>query len=380
MKRRKILHIITLSELGGAQKVLYHLVAGLDPGEFEIEVACAPGGEMVRWLRQLPHVVPALEIPELKRNISPINDFKALYKLYKYIKQGHFDIVHCHSSKAGILGRLAAWLAGVGRIIFTVHGWGLNDYQSQPVQFIYTFLERLGSAVSTKVVCVSESDLAKGINLRIASPDKLTVIYNGLPDPAKQRGLLRRELNIRNEDLVIGTVARLAPQKNPLFLLQVAERIVTRQSGDSSQSRVFFVLIGDGPLKLSCVQYIKEKGLEKHVFLMGSREDAGKLIQDLDIFVLFSRWEGLPLTIIEAMQAELPVVASDVGGVGEMVVDGKTGLLVRGQVLDEAEKALLTIIDNRSQGRIMGQAGRERAMSLFSLDQMIRKYRELYLY
>jgi len=375
----KILQVITLSELGGAQKVVYHIVAGLPAEQFEVTVACAPGGELVNWLRVLPQGIHVVEIPEMKRNISPLNDFKALWKLYSLMKKNAFHIVHCHSSKAGILGRLAAWLAGVPKIYFTVHGWGINEYQSRPVRLFYEWAERLGGAVSTKVVCVSESDLAKGRSLRLAAGDKFCVIYNGLPESQKREGVLRGELDIKGEDIIIGTVARLAPQKDPLFLLELARRMITRPDRGPGEGQLYFVLIGDGPLRSECEEFIAGSGLNGRVFLLGAREEAAELVRDFDIFVLFSRWEGLPLTIIEAMQAGRPVVANAVGGVGELVVHQKTGYLINGLDLKAAEEALQDLISSRDNRLSMGELGRQRADNLFSINEMIKKYRELYL-
>lgn len=379
MVRVKLLLVITLSELGGAQKVVYHIAAGLPPEEFEITVACSPGGELVNWLRDLTQNIDIIEIPEFKRNISPLNDLKALWKLYSLMKKKGFDLVHCHSSKAGILGRLAAWLAGVPKIFFTVHGWGINEYQSWPVHFLYTWAERLAGAVSTKVICVSESDFLKGQNLRLVANGKLSVIYNGVPESQRKEGALRGELNIKREDIIIGTVARLAQQKDPLFLLELAERMVKHLSNDSGEVRLYFVLIGEGPLRAKCEKFVNSNGLSKRVFLLGAREDAAELVRDFDVFVLFSRWEGLPLTIIEAMLAGRPVVANAVGGVGELVVHQKTGYLINNLNVCEAEKALWDLISNGDNRISMGEAGRQRALDLFSMDKMINKYRELYL-
>ncbi len=374
----RVLFIITLSEMGGAQKVVYNLAAGLNPQEFDITVACAQGGELVDWLKSLEQRVKVIEISSLRREISPWHDLKAFWKLYWLIKKNKFDIVHCHSSKAGILGRLAAWLAGVPKIFFTAHGWVLNEYQHWSGRLCYTWIERLAGTVSTKVVCVSEYDLLKARNLKIAADDKLVVFYNGLPEPETQEGLLRNELGIKKNDLVIGTVARLAPQKDPLFLLKVAEGMICRQNCTGA-GRLYFVLIGDGPLRPECENFINSKGLSGRVFLLGTREEAAKLVQDFDIFVLFSRWEGLPLTIIEAMMASRPVVASAVGGVGELVVPGETGLLIEQLDVNEAEKALLHLIYDPGKRLAMGQAGRKRACRLFNINQMVDQYRELYL-
>ncbi|TEB04623.1 putative glycosyltransferase EpsD [Pelotomaculum schinkii] len=379
MKPVRILYIITLSEIGGAQKVVYHLAAGLEPGLFDIAVACAPGGELVGWLRGLPETIEVFELPELKRDISPLDDFKALWKLYSIIRKGNFDIVHCHSSKAGILGRLAARLAGVPAIYFTAHGWGLHAYQNWVARLFFIWAERLAGTVSTKVICVSEADLIKGKALKLAPAEKFTLIHNGLPEPDQNDGLLRGEFGFSKEDMVIGTVARLAPQKDPIFLLQVAERILSRQNSYAGQRQPFFVMIGDGPLRSSCKAYLTAKGIDKSVFLLGSREEAACLMRDFDVFVLFSRWEGLPLTIIEAMLGGCPVAATKVGGVSELVEDGKTGLLIDESDLAAAEAALMDLIANPPRRRAMGKAGRERALRLFSIDKMIQKYRDLYL-
>lgn len=379
LARIKVLQVITLSELGGAQKVVYHIAAGLPQELFEITVACAPGGELVNWLRKLPRDIQVFEIPEFKRNISPLNDFIVFWKLYLLMKKKDFQIVHCHSSKAGILGRLAAWLAGVPKIFFTVHGWGINEYQSWPSRFFYTWAERLAGVFSTKVVCVSQSDLSKGQSLRLVPKEKLGVIYNGLPVTKKQEGALRGELNLKKEDIIIGTVARLAPQKDPLFLLDIANQMITCFGDGPGKGSLYFVIIGDGPLRPQCEEFLKNKGLYGRIFLLGAREDAASLVQDFDVFALFSRWEGLPLTIIEAMLVGVPVVASDVGGVGELVVDGETGFLIEGLDPEAAERALVRLLADGDLRRRMGEAGRKRAREKFSLAEMLRRYRGLYL-
>ncbi len=378
MARIDILHIITLSEMGGAQKVLYHIVAGLDPGSFNISVACAPGGELVRWLRGLGYV-RVVEIAEMKREISPFNDLIALVKLYLLIKENRFRVVHCHSSKAGVLGRLAAWLAGVPKIIFTVHGWGVNKFQNPLPRFLYIGAEKLAGLLSTKVVCVSESDRVKGKNLKLAAEKKLEVIYNGLPMVVNKKGALRRELGIGEDHYVIGTVARLATQKDPLFLLEVANSMLSNTEKTTDGKKLCFVLIGDGPLRAECDKFIKKKGLEGKVFLLGTREEAAGLVSDFDVFVLFSRWEGLPLTIIEAMLAGRPVAANAVGGVSELVEHKKTGLLVDSLNLNEVVRVLREIVTDRARLVNLGEAGRTRALELFSAESMVKQYIRLYL-
>ena len=417
IKPLKILLVVTLSEMGGAQKVVYHIAAGLEPGLFDVTVACAPGGELVRWLRELaeagesawsgetgpsprPFPLRVVEIPELKREIAPVRDMLALWRLYRLIRRERFDVVHCHSSKAGLLGRLAAWLAGVTQVYFTAHGWGINEYQSRLFRFFFTLAERLAGAVSTRVVCVSLYDYNKALALKLARPGKLAVIYNGIPGPGEanastaavgsehpassgvkvgaavpaiKMGKLKKELGLAGSDRLAVTVMRLAPPKEPMLFLKVARRLVQPLPG------LFFAIIGDGPLRAGCEAYIRENGLAGRVFMTGSREDAAELLGGCDMFMHFSRWEGLPLTIIEAMQAGVPVVANRTGGVCELVADGETGFLIDDLDAREAGRACEALFASGELRRRCGEAGRLRARRLFSLEEMQRKYRDLYL-
>ncbi|MCL6479195.1 MAG: glycosyltransferase family 4 protein [Peptococcaceae bacterium] len=378
MSRKKVLLLVTLSEIGGAQKVVYHLAAGLDREKFDITVACAPGGELVEWVKDLPGV-KVVELACLRRDISPLQDALCLLRLYRLIKSGGYDIVHCHSSKAGVLGRLAARLAGVRQIYFTVHGWGIDNRQPLPVRWLYAMAERLAGAVSTGVVCVSDHDRKKGLTLRLAGEDKLAVIHNGMPDVSGLRRIpengLRKELGLKAGDVIIGTVMRLAPPKQPLFFLETAATLMER----ACHAGLYFVIVGDGPLRSRCEEYIAEHNLRGRAFLLGTREDSQVLVSGLDIFTLFSSHEGLPLTIIEAMLAGLPVVAGNVGGVGEMVVHGETGYLVNGADVEAAASCIEELVKNPHLRGKMGAAGRRRALEMFTLDRMISHYEELYL-
>lgn len=366
--------MITLSEVGGAQKVVYHLAAGLSREGFEVEVACAPGGELVEWLGALPCPVRVWEIPVMKREISPLNDMRCLWQLYRLIKKGGYDAVHCHSSKAGFLGRLAARLAGVREVYFTAHGWSVNEARGRAERLIYGWAERLAGALSSAVVCVSENDRRLGVKAGLTAGEKLTVIYNGLPECPARPGALRRELGIgpKGGDLLVGMVARLAHPKEPLFFLEAAKEVA------ALHPNAYFVLIGDGPLYRRCREFIENSGLNGRAFLTGARDTAAALMGDLDVFVLFSRWEGLPLTVIEAMQAGVPVVASAVGGVPEMVAEGKTGFLTGKLGVGEAAAAISRLLSDPVLRRQMGDAGRRLAREKFSYQKMLSAYRELY--
>ena len=375
MLRQKIMQLVTLSETGGAQKVVYFLAAGLDREKYEVTVACGPGGELVEWLEKLP-AVKVIELDCLKREISPFQDFLCFFKLYRLFKSGGYDIVHCHSSKAGILGRLAAHLAGVPKIFFTAHGWGIGGHQPFWLRLVYTLAERLAGRVSTRVACVSEYDRDKGLALKLVDAAKMAVIYNGVPDnaPSKvDRIAVRQELNLGAGSVVIGTVMRLSFQKQPLLFLEATRRLLAEDS-----ERYRFLIVGDGPLRSQCREFISQNKLEGQVILAGNREDVQRLLTGFDIFALFSAYEGLPLTIIEAMLAGVPVVAKNVGGVGEMVVHGETGYLVQGPDIGPAVEQIKELAGSEELRTKMGLAGRKRAKELFDLDVMIARYEKLY--
>jgi len=372
-EKAKTLQIITLSEWGGAQQVCYDLATRLHGDEFTVEVACAPEGPLVEKLKKSG--IKVHQINSLKRDFSPIQDLKCLFQLYSLIRRGKYQIVHCHSTKAGILGRIAAWLARVPRIYFTVHGWGFyNEQEYGWAQRILILAERLCARFSTKIICVSENDLKQGLARKIARAGKFTLIRNGVAmENLNRTGSLRREINATDEEVVFGMVARLHYPKDPILYLKAAKMVLESNGG------CHFVLIGDGSLYDECLEFVSKSGLESRVHVLGFRKDARFLYSDFDVFVLSSLFEGLPLTVIEAMFAGLPVVASNVGGIPELVSDGRNGFLtIPGSPEDLAQKMLLLAKDDYLR-RKMGGESSIIAKSQFALETMISQYRDLYL-
>ena len=369
-----VLHIITLSSWGGAQQVCHDIATNIDNRMYSTEVACAPGGELVERLREKGIVVH--EVNSLGRKISVLRDLRAVFELYRLIRRGGYSVVHCHSSKAGMAGRLAAWLAGTPQRYFTAHGWGFYNVQEYGyMRRLLILSEKLCARISTRVVCVSERVRQDGLKERIAKEGKFVVIRNGLaPDNAShaKRESLRSMIGASDSDTVFGMVARLAYPKDPLLFLGAAKRVREAYPGAK------FVLVGDGPLYAECEEFVRSEGLEGSVFLLGFRGDARELLAGLDAFVLCSRFEGLPVTIIEAMLGGLPVIASDVGGVGELVENRRNGLLIRPNNVDELTEAVIEIIKNPSDRVRMGRASYETAMADYTVAKMIEGYQNLY--
>lgn len=370
---KKILHIITLSQWGGAQRVCFDLVTNLPKDKFLVEVACGPGGILVEKLKKKG--IKIYEISSFRRDFSPLNDFKTLFSLYRLIKKNKYDIVHCHSTKAGFLGRMAAKLAGVKKIYFTVHGWGFYNIKEYGwAQWFLIFLEKLCAKFSTKIICVSEKVKEDGLKREIAQESKFLVIKNGISFKVKEeREKMRKRLNIKEDEVVVGMVGRLAYQKDPLLFLKVAIEV----QKEFPQTK--FILIGGGPLYQDCQNFIKENNLN-NILLLGEKKpgETRELLLAFDIFVLTSKFEGLPITIIEAMFAKLPIVASDVGGVRELVKNGENGFLIEPENIEDFKEKISYLIKNPSKRKEMGKENFNVAKENFNLEKMIRNYSQLY--
>jgi len=298
----------------------------------------------------------------LTNRLSPLGDLRALLSAVSLIRRLRPDLVATHSSKAGLVGRVAARLTRVPSV-FTAHGWAFAPGVPAIRRAIAAQAERRAAALCARVITVNESDRTLALRLRIAPPNKLKTIPYGIPDtPA------------RAEPATSGTttfvmVARFEPQKDHLALLRALGMV----RGDWRA-----ILVGDGPTRQEVQVEAGKAGLADRVQFTGARDDVAEILAGAHVFVLSSRWEGLPLTVLEAMRAGLPVVASDVGGVGEAVGTNQTGFLVplgdHGQ-LAEPLTALCANPDLRAR---LGRQGRRVYEARFQLDRMVAETAALY--
>ncbi|NPV26682.1 MAG: glycosyltransferase family 4 protein [Firmicutes bacterium] len=375
MTERKVLQVITLSEVGGAQKVVYEIAKGLCD-EFEMSVACSPGGELINWLTELYPKVKVYPIPRLRREIEPINDLAALMQLYRLMARERFDVVHCHSSKAGVLGRLAASMFRQAKVIYTVHGWGANAPGATTRQRAVAQIESAMSRLTDYMVYVCQADQVRARELGIVPRRSERVIYNGIQEFVPVRGKLRTELGLDEQETIIGTVSRLAPPKDVMMFLRVAKAVRDKMGAAPWPAR--FVVVGDGSMRREGEEFVNSTKLDNIVSFLGNRHDVNEIIGDFDIFALFSRWEGLPISILEAMMAGKPVVASNVGGIRELIVDGENGYLVDRHAPAQVADLLFTLVADPSRRMAMGTRGRDRAMTRFTVRRMLEEYASLY--
>jgi glycosyltransferase involved in cell wall biosynthesis len=352
---------VTLAEPGGAQTYVASLLPAL-AGRFDVAVAAHGPGPVREAARAAG--VRFVPLRHVRRAINPWRDVLGLVELVILLRRERPHILHASSSKAGVLGRLAAWLTGVPIRIFTVHGWAFSASHG-PIAGLYRWTERLVKAVTTVTVCVAEGERAAGLAAGACEERTTVVIHNGV-DP---RAAIPRQRGDTGPPRIV-TVGRFKAPKDPLTLVRALASLGAR----SFEA----VIVGDGPDRRAVEAEIERLGLVQAARLAGERDDVPELLAGADIFVLSSRSEGLPLSILEAMSAGLPVVASRVGGVPEVVLDGETGLLVPPgdpSSLAAAIERLLVDPDLRAR---LGTAGRARIEESFDLDRCRSAHVELY--
>jgi glycosyltransferase involved in cell wall biosynthesis len=345
-------------------------------GAYDVTIGCGAGGPLVARGRQSG--IRVVEIPSLVQPPRLFADLATVWRLVRWIRAEAFDIVHCHSTKAGLLGRIAARLAGAPAVAFTAHGWPSLSALPPLIRVAYQVAERFAGRLSDVVICVSEHDRRRALEMGAGTPGRLVVVRNGV-DPglwARPTGeRLEREDGGPSERPVHDgactavCVARLTVQKDPLTLLRAWKMV---RGGHR------LVLVGDGPLRAELEAFSDREGLSDRVAFLGARDDVPATLEAADLFVLASRWEGLPFAVLEAMFSGLPVVATRVGGIPEAVADGETGILVPpGDIRALAEAVERLAADPRLR-REMGAAGRRRAAACFTEARMLAESAEIY--
>jgi glycosyltransferase involved in cell wall biosynthesis len=374
-RRIAVTHILTRPELGGAQDNTLYTVTHLDRGRFEPSLITSPDGPLAADMAEIPDAAVTF-IPELAREIRPAADWRALRALIGVLRRQRPDIVHTHSSKAGILGRWAARRAGVRRVVHSVHGFPFHDHQSPVMRGLYASLERGAARLTDRFICVSRADIEKARRHRIFPPGRAVLIRSGvrLEEIRAGRGSgaeLRAELGIAPEEPLAGMVACLKPQKDPLSFVRIAAGVL------AALPAARFLLVGDGELRPRLEAEIKARRLGGRLILCGWRRDIPAVMDALDVLVLTSLHEGLPRVVPEAMAAGRPVVATAVDGTPEAVEDGVTGFLFTPG--DEAAAAgrIVALLADPGAARRMGAEG-ERRVDEFDIDTMVRLQEALY--
>jgi glycosyltransferase involved in cell wall biosynthesis len=358
--RPRLVFLVTLAETGGAQTYVASLLPALVE-TFDVAVAAHGDGP----LREASQSAGArfVSLRHVRRPVRPWRDLLGLLELLRLLRQEHPHLVHVNSAKAAVLGRLAAGLAGIPIRVYTVHGWAFLAHDGFAAA-AYRWIERALRPLTTVTVCVSEREREAGLAARVCREETTIVIRNGVTasalDAAKPRSARPR--------LVM--VGRLQAPKDPITLVR-ALALVRAVDFEA-------VLVGEGPERAAVEDEIGRLGAGSSVRLLGERTDVAELLATADVFVLSTRSEGLPLSVLEAMAAGLPVIASNVGGIPELVVHGVSGVLVPPGDPNALAEAIEGLVQNPSLAHELGDAGRRRVVENFDLEAVREAHLALY--
>ena len=358
-----LLYVLTRSDfIGGAQLHVRDLAAAMQQRGHRVHVLAGGEGPFVAMLRR--HEVPCTTVSTLVRPIRPRLDWRCVGELKRMILRLRPDLVHCHSSKAGIVGRVAAWRARVPSV-FTAHGWSFTAGAAPLQTFLYRWAETAGARLGDRIITVSRFDRRAALDGRVDAAERIETIWNGIEDVDESA---RADPGAEPPRMIM--VARFEPQKDHATLIGALRRL---RHLDWQLD-----LVGDGPERAAVEQAVERAGLAGRVHFLGARDDVPALLLRSQLFTLASLWEGLPLSILEAMRVGLPVVASDVGGVSEEVVHGETGLLAPRQDAAAFADRLAELIQHPQRRRQFGAAARDRFVREFRADRMLARTEALY--
>ena len=360
--KKKILHLQVMSLLSGVQNVMMLILKNLPKDEYDIYVASDGKGALVDEVKKCGFTYISLKY--IHRSLTPL-DFPAFIELYLIMKKYNFDIVHTHTAKQGFLGRIAAKMAKVPKIIHTHHGLPFHDFMPKPIFRFYEFTEILASRLADYVVFINNDQFRYCINKKLVPRNKARLIYNGYKatevKPQKP-----------NKNFTIGIIARFSKQKNPLKNIDIAIEVCKKKS------KIKFIFVGDGAYFKECKKKVVMVGLHNRIKLVGWQTNSDYWYSQFDAFMLFTLWEGMPLAILEAMNHSLPIVASNINGNKEMVEDGKSGYLVDLDKIDYLIELLSSLPDKADELKKFGKRSREILKEKFGIDKFVKSYLELY--
>ena len=365
----RILYVITLPDIGGAQTHLLEVACAMQKSGHDVQIVAGKYG----WLTEQLAIkgIEISVIDELVREISLKKDWATVYKIRNIIKKWRPDIVHCHSSKAGIVGRIAAFMEGVPSV-FTAHGWAFTEGVPFFKRVLYSVIENIMLNITSKCFCVSEYDRCLAKKWFLRDSHKIITVHNGIGDDGLQRDAIVRMLD-NGSILRLIMVGRFSKQKDHMLLIKSVYDINKKYPG-----QVHLSLVGDGDLFAAANQYVVANNLGDFIVLLGESTCVDSLLTQSDVFCLISNYEGLPISIIEAMRAGLPVIASDVGGNNELVVDGVNGYLVSRGDRKGLVQAIEKLIKDRTLITEFGKRSQEKFRMEFAFSAMMQKKESSY--
>jgi len=387
MSKTRVIHVITRFDKGGSAENTYLTAAGLDREAYEVQLVIGPSDESGMGPRERACVeenlarlrargVKILTLADLVRRVSPVNDLKALFALWKLFRKERPRIVHTHTSKAGILGRWAAWFAGVPVIVHTPHGHVFWGYFGPAKTRLFILLEKLSALVTDRLVMLTDQERLDHLRAGVAPEQMFITIHSGVDlgrfaTAQGERERVRASLGIPLGAFAVGTVGRLTAIKGPRVLIDAARAVINRHP------ETVFVFLGAGELLEELQGQAAALGIGANVRFAGWQPDVAGIMSAFDCFAFPSINEGMGKALVEAMALEKPVVASRIGGIIDLVSDGASGFLVPPADPQAMAERILFLMENPETGRRMAAKAAETAAA-YSSTAMVRKLEALY--
>lgn len=375
-KRTKILFVITKSNFGGAQKYVFDIATSLPADNFEVFVATGGTGILLKKLHNAK--IPTISLSSLERDVDLFHDFTSFFNLLKIFCMEKPHVVHLNSAKAGGLGALAARLAGIPKIIFTAHGWAFNEDRSGVSKLIIKILSWVTVMLSHKTIAVSGAVKTDTISWPFID-GKVAVIRNGITEPsfaprdeARTQLIKMSGMQIPERAFIVGTIAEWHKNKGLEYAVKSIASLI------SKHSNLYYFMLGNGEEKATLIASIQRQGMSGHVSLLNIPENASQYLSAFDTFILPSIKEGLPYVILEAGLASLPVIATTIGGIPEVIEHNKTGILVPPRDSTAIASALKRLIDEPSLRTTLGTALKEEVTNKFSFEKALAETITIY--
>jgi len=380
--REKVLHIITLFSVGGATENTIYTVEGLIKKGYDVDIITGPNisseGSMYSICKRLN--ISVFTFNNLKRDISPLSDILVIFQLYLFIKKNNYDIVHTHSSKAGVVGRIAAWLAKTPVIIHHNHAKPYHRFQNWFIQALYKGIEKFASLFCDKIVSVTHTIVDEMVKDKIAPREKFIVIRSGFNIEnfknfnSSNNYNLKDKFGITDGDTVIGKIARLSVIKGHIYLLQSFEKVCKQIPN------VKLLFVGDGENKSELLRFIDNKKLNDKIIFTGliPTNEIPSVISLMDIVVHTALLEGLPRVFTQSMLMGKPVISFDIDGAHEVIEDGKNGYLIEPLNIEMLTEKIIDLVSNITKAKNFGSYAKNNIKDDFSILAMVEKNHKLY--
>lgn len=382
-KKLKILNIITLFSIGGATETVVSMAEGLIKKGYIVHIATGPHiaseGSMYETAKEKN--IQVFTFKNLKREINLLRDLKIIIELSNFIRKGKYDIVHTHSSKAGVVGRIAARLAGTPAIIHTVHGLPFHRYQPELKKRLFILIEKFSNLFCHKIVAVTETIIKTMLNYNIGNPSKYVMIRSAFdidiykPDGNIEKNKTRSRFAIKDDDIVIGKIARLSPLKGHKYILNAFTEISKKIPNAK------LLIVGNGELEYELKRLVEQNDIKDSVIFTGllTPEEIPGIIEIMDIVVHTSLLEGLARVLPQSIMMEKPVISFDLDGAHEVIKNGETGYLIKPEDENELAEKIIYLCNNPDIIIRFGKTGKEFIGDQFCSSKMVEQIEKLYL-